>query len=177
MARRFAGSRFPRGAGSRRKVTWSSGPEGLVDISATGSFVFPTGAAAVLNDMTIVRTRGELLLTLSSASGAQLGFQYAAGICVVSENAAGVGATAIPAPLTDSFWDGWLWHREGNIQADATATLVNQLGCSVDRIQMDSKAMRKIHLTDVMVGVIEVIETGTCILRARMVTRVLTKLA
>ena len=136
--------------------------------------IFAGGSQANLNDLTIVRTRGELLVFLLSAANPQEGFNFACGICNVTENAFGVGVTAVPAPLTDINWDGWLWHYQGAVKAFAAATF-SDISQSV-RIVVDSKAMRKTHNTDVIVAVFETVEVGTATMHAELRTRVLDKL-
>jgi len=125
----------------------------------------------------MVRTRGELLLTISAISAAGDGFpRLAAGICIVSENAFGVGVTAVPTPLTDIAWDGWLWHSMGACFGQVSGNFGND-GAQVIRWVIDSKAMRKIKQTDISIGVIELgTETGTATLLADLNTRELVKI-
>ena len=167
--------RFSSGGGKRRKVTWTAGPEGTLSIATTANTAFATGIEAVSPDLTIVRTRGELLLFLQTASVALSGMQYAFGICTVFQNAAGIGVTAIPGPLTDIAWDGWFFHHQGALKAPTT-TISNDLGGMVDRVTIDSKAMRKIHATDTTVGVIETVETVSAIMHAELRSRLLVML-
>ena len=175
MARRRRTS-FPRSGGTRRLVSWSLGPEGVLSPASTSASVFPSGTIANETDLTLVRTRGELLLSLLTSSGAQAGFQWAFGMCIVSENAAGVGATAIPSPVTDDFWDGWFLHVQGALKC-VTATVVDGSRFSSARIILDSKAMRKLHFTDVVVGCFETVEVGTATMHAELRSRLLFKLA
>ncbi len=171
------GSRFRRTGNTRRLTSWASGPLGITSLTAAGSAIIPTGSQAVENGLTLVRTRGELLVYLTTATSVLDGFsQVAAGICVVTENAFGIGATAVPAPFTDVGWDGWLWYWTGTLKSVST-TLVNGLGLAVARVPIDSKAMRKFKATDVQIGVVEVAaEVGTAAARFEMVTRSLVKL-
>jgi len=154
------GSRFrSRSNGSRRAVTWQEGPFGQIAVTATEAVVFPTGQAAQVDDLTLVRTRGELLAYLTVAGGAaNEGFRCYFGICIVSENAAGVGISAIPTPLSDIAWDGWLVHHTFNVREVGTA-LADSLTQQV-RIPIDSKAMRKMHQTDTIVAVLQTTEIG-----------------
>ena len=171
MARR----RSFRSDAQRRKMSWGVGPEGTLSISASTSTVFATGAQIAIADMTLTRTRGELLLFLQTASAALSGFQYAFGLCLVSQNAAGIGATAIPEPLTDLGWDGWFFHHQGALKSPAT-TIVSDLGAQVVRIPVDSKAQRKVRETDVVVAVLETVETVSSIMHAELRSRILFRL-
>ena len=104
--------------------------------------------------------------------------QYALGICDVSENAAGIGVTAIPAPLTDVAWDGWIWHHSGAALLSLTTTEEGLTGTAVVRIPIDNKAMRKTPASNVLVGVVELgTEVGAAIVRVSANTRILDKLS
>ncbi len=169
-------SRF-RSNGVRRKTTWGVGPVGQTAIlSATSTVLIPNGAEALLNEMTITRTRGQLMVQLITADAALSGFEWAFGMCIVSQNAFGIGVTAVPDPLTDIAWDGWFVYETGfAVSADASpseAAPGSQLA-----IPIDSKAMRKINLTDTVVGVIAVTEIGTSTIQFALATRLLLKLA
>ncbi len=135
------------------------------------------GGQAAIPEQTIVRTRGELLVQ-NLITGTDLsGFRWAFGICIVTENAFGVGATAIPGPFTDRSWDGWFVYFTGSCFVGDVSVQGNNGLSAVSRLVIDSKAMRKFKFSDVMVGVFETVtEVGTAIIRADLMTRVLVKL-
>ena len=163
--------------GPRRQVSWLFGPSGSFGaLSADSVVILPLGLQFLGDDLTIVRTRGELLLYVTVAGGAAgEGFTWAFGICVVNENAAGIGVTAIPAPFDDISWDGWMVHQQGQILTPE-ATLTGG-DAEVDRLVIDSKAMRKTHATDVLVGVLQVTEIGAgSTMNSSFQSRVLVKL-
>ena len=102
----------------------------------------------------------------------------AIGICNVSENASGVGITAVPHPITDMSWDGWLYHALLGPLISLTTTEEGQTGLAMIRHEIDSKAMRKLKAQDVTVGVVEVsTEIGTATMTFQARTRILDKLA
>ncbi len=171
------GSRFHlRRDGSQRKVSWTDGPEGASGtLASSGALLFPVSVIATVDDLTITRMRGELLCQLLTASAVAEGFRYAFGMCVVSENAAGIGATAVPHPITDNAWDGWFYHKTGSLIAFDASVLEQSPGGN-DRVVLDSKAMRKIHQTDVIIGVVEVTELGTATVQFSLTSRLLVKL-
>ena len=178
MAHLIQGRSAPRFARSlRRKTSWSAGPRGHAQQTAAGTTVFSVTAVAGSDALTIVRTRGEFTAWLSAVAAILDGFQQiGAGICIVSENAAGIGITAIPHPLADIAWDGWLWYWTGTLQS-ANASGASLAGPGMVRIPIDSKAMRKIKETDVIVGVFESIsEVGTPTVQMNMESRILVKL-
>ena len=159
----------------RRLTSWEGGPEGILSPASSAVSGFPTTLNILTDGFTLIRTRGELLLALLTTSVAQGGFQWGLGLTVVSTKAAGVGATAIPGPLTELNWDGWFVHHQGTLKA-VTTTLGNDLGATVVRVPIDSKAMRKTKEDDSVVAMLETIEVGTSTLHAELRTRLLFKL-
>ena len=160
---------------TRRNVGWDRGPrEAAVSLTASGNRVLGTGSQALSQGLTLLRTRGEFMAFLSVGTSALDGFNGAFGICVVSENAFGVGVTAMPTPLTDASWNGWLYHHFFNVKVPG-AGLIGDRDASV-RFTIDSKAMRKVKQTDVIAGVLEVVEVGTATLNVFVDTRLLTQL-
>jgi len=131
----------------------------------------------VADSVTIVRIRGSLTMGLSSVASALDGFsRVGVGLCIVSENAFGVGVTAVPSPIVDIAWDGWIWYNIGDLAA-YTTTLTNSHGSQTKELQIDSKAMRKIKNTDVLIAVLETAaEVGTAVFNMTLNTRVLLKL-
>ena len=183
MAGRSLHSNFPRARSPRRQSSWAIGPFGSTAHTTSASKVFPTGAQALLDGLTIVRIRGELVGALSGAAAALDGFsRVGVGICITNENAAGLGITAIPTPLTDIAWEGWIWHSifslfSPGIIAGGAADDAPTASAMI-RMVIDSKAMRKIKNTDVVTGVVETAdEVGSANMTLKMNTRMLTKLA
>ena len=167
-------TRFPR-TGARRKTSWVLGPNGNTGtVSGSVTTVIATGLQAVDAGLTIARIRGQLNVQLINA-GALEGFEWAFGLGIVSENAAGVGVTAVPAPLTDIGWDGWMVHQIGRCLAPTTVTNAGNPASGPLRqsIMIDSKAMRKFRETDVLVGVFQFVETVTATIVGDFNSRVL----
>ncbi len=165
-------------ARSRRAVSWTVGPRGTMTVSTDSDNLFTSAVQLVVDDATLVRTRGELLLGLTSVTSALDGFnRIAFGICKVTENAAGVGVTAVPSPITDEAWDGWLAYWTGSLFSK-TATETN-LGdtLAAARIVIDSKAMRKSHNSDFFVAALATAgEVGSATMVAKLNSRFLFKL-
>ena len=164
----------------RRLTTWNLGPFGTVTAAAAGHVVFPTSIQAAVDGLTIVRIRGELLVYLSAADNPKSGFRWAFGMGIVTENAAGIGVTAVPSPIADAGWNGWMVYETGTVRAwdpiPATGNNSNS-GSSMARILIDSKAMRKIKLTDVLIGVFAATdETFVATIDADLSSRMLFKL-
>ena len=126
---------------------------------------------------TIVRLRGSALLYLTSVAAALNGFtRVALGIGIVSTAAATVGITAVPTPLTEINWEGWMFHWTGSL-INIDNTIDDSIGGGVVRIPIDSKAMRKINDDETLFGVVEVSgEVGTAVMGFNGSTRMLVKL-
>ncbi len=178
MARlRTRGSQRTFAAKSGRKVTWNTGPRGRIgNVSTATNNLFPTAAEATTEDLTIVRVRGDFNAELEQVTAADDGFdEVAFGMCVVSQNAAGIGITAIPDPLTDRAWDGWFVYQTFSLFSSdiQVAGALSTSRAAHIRIAIDSKAMRKIHNTDTIVGVVAIgaingAATGNFVLNTRI---------
>ena len=166
----------PRTSTQRHRPSWSSGPFGTNLITASGSTLLGVGSQAVVDNLTLIRTRGIFRCFLSSVDQAVGGYTGSVGICNVSENAFNAGITAVPTPTTDIAWDGWLWHQIFSVKS-VTATIGDAVNSEAIEfmVEIDSKAMRKTRLTDFIIAVIEVIEVGAASLNTRLDTRILDK--
>ena len=176
MGHQRGNSRFPRTSGVRRRVSWGTGPSGTVTIAAASVNLFGSGAQFATDDLTLVRTRGVLSIAMDSAGSNGDGFdELAFGMAVVSENAAGIGVTAVPDPLADIAWDGWVVHWTGPVWGPTTALLEG--GVSNFQVEINSKGMRKTHQSDVLVALLSAgTEVGVASITAKLMSRVLVKL-
>ena len=173
----------------KRKTSWGIGPQtgvdGALQSITASSAVLATGAVGITADgQTLVRTRGELSLFLSAATGIADGFHGAFGIAVASAAAVTAGAASVPTPITEEGWDGWLYHRyfstfAGGTIAAATAAQqadqVNNMSAAL-KIEVDSKAMRKLETQMSIYAAVEVIVAGAGTLRWAFNSRMLFKL-
>ncbi len=169
------GSRFRPTA--RRSTSWSIGVA-EVDGGFTTSAASLWSATAVptVEGLTIIRTRGLVRSILASASAVGDGFFGAHGIGIVTDEAIAAGVSAVPSPLSDEDWEGWLWHAYFDVRA-VTATIadgVNAAGYSMVQ-EIDSKAMRKLPSGMTLFGITEVTESGTAVLEVQAQTRTLLK--
>ena len=120
-----------------------------------------------------------MLLWLPAITAAFDGFSLvSAGIGIVSTDAAAIGITAMPTPLADADWPGWVWFYSGAaIVQPSTGELANNPVASV-RLPIDSKAMRKWGINEILFAVVEVgTEIGTAQMDMSFSTRILVKLA
>jgi len=171
-------SGFPARSRSRRMTAWDLGPNSVGQtISADGDTLWSNGIAVLEPKLTIVRIRGHVELNLQTAGTAGDGFFGALGIGVVTDQAFGIGITAVPSPLDESDWDGWMWHQFFSMHS-ITATIadgVNSRACT-QRYQIDSKAMRIVEDSVTLFAAIGVTEAGASTLRLHADSRILIKL-
>ncbi len=170
MARTFRGSGRGR-LGLRRKTSWDLGPGQVgaqTRLSSTTSIIASSAITPTVDGLTVVRMRGELLLQLFEASATAAGFSGAFGIGLGSAAAVGVGVSAVEVPINNEDWDGWLYHRYFSVFASdaiVLATAASESGqnhsvAAALRIEVDSKAMRKISVGDAIYAAIQVTEAG-----------------
>ncbi len=139
--------------GPRRATDWLSN-SAETDRSTLGA------ATAVLDQTfafgepaTVVRTRGTLWVASDQAAANESPFG-ALGFAIVTDQAAGVGVTALPTPTTEAFSDEWFvwlpWF------ADARFSSAVGVGFrTFYEYKFDSKAMRKVDADTTAVVVIE----------------------
>ena len=168
----------PRVVRQRRLTEWDNGPgidtlaESPVSISSTSQVIIGSGIAPA-ERLTVVRLHGVLELVVSTVTGATDGFTWAFGVGICSADAFAVGVTAVPGPFDDATWSGWVAHRMGALHGQTAAAPI-EFGRT---IEIDSKAMRKMGLNEVMFATLQVGEEGTSVMAVRFLSRVLSKLA
>jgi len=178
MARRSHGFSRARG-GARRSTGWEAGPGSLSGVdaafSASTSIIIGTGVGPVVDGLTLIRTRGEMLVSLASVVATQDGFLFGLGIGIVTADAFAIGVTATPTPLEDADWDGWLWHTLTHVFAPTSTGVAEASDAVVVRVPIDSKAMRKVGINEVIYMVAESSETGTAVATVYGLSRILFK--
>jgi len=162
--------------GPRRRKEWIFGPSAVNEAaSATGKQFFTTGVSLVKPvDVTLARLRGQLSIYLTTASAVGAGFVGAAGIALFEATAFAAGVASVPGPETEIDWDGWIWHHVFDIRA-ITATIADGVNANavMQRLEIDSKAMRKWNEDWVLAGVVEVTEQTTAVLEFHADSRAL----
>ena len=141
-------ARARRNRGRRRQVNWAMmSPGNLVSVPAGGNaFQLQDGAAGEAVERTIVRTRGNLVISIVDAvagDAMEVGLGLALVPAATAANAVSPAVNAaLPGPLVEADWDGWFWHYLTALHQRAGA-LDDAVGTQVERIEIDSKAMRK----------------------------------
>ncbi len=163
MARRARG-RFVRPA-PRTKVWIGILPVETTLTAGASTLVGVLNAAALLlRPFTILRTH--ILVSYMSDQDTASERPFGAyGVQVVTENASGVGITALPTPAVDTDSDWFIWQALRTITVGLTSVGVDIGG---DRqYNIDSKAMRKVGANDdVVIVVDEVSAVGSRIMDA-----------
>lgn len=172
----------------RRQTSWAHGPGSSAalqtPITGTTTALVGTGVLTTVDGATLIRTRGMFTAFLSSAVSALDSFVGAIGICKVTSSAFNTGVAAVPTPVTDISWDGWIYHQF--FQLIAAGPIDNGVSADTDGItghtakiilEIDSKAMRKFNTQEVIVGVLEGTELGAINLNWFFDTRMLFKIA
>jgi len=162
----------------RRRTSWVVGPTASnISMSSGSQVLWTTGVGQLVDGETLVRVRGVASVFLNSFTAAGDGFFGAMGIAITTDEAFASGAGAVPSPLNDVDWDGWLWHSffdvrgvSGTIGDGVNANAVYQ------RIEIDSKAMRKWKAGTTLFGIVDQIESGTAIAEVNADCRILVKL-
>ena len=161
----------PRSSGVARD--WGVGPGGTTStqLSASGSALLGSAVTLAGSEITAMRTRG-LFTAFISSTGAGDGDGYfgAVGIGKATAAAHTAGIASLPTPITEADWDGWMWHSFFHVFIpDLTFGLDSQY----QRIEIDSKAMRKFDQSEVLYAAVEVVEVGTVVLKVHLDTRML----
>jgi len=143
MARRRT---FLRGGRQVRESLW-------IGLTETNSTLASANASLLINSLsaggidllpfTIVRTRG-ILAFRSDQTGASESFHAGFGVCVVSQQAAAIGITAVPTPMFDLGSDLFFVHQlmAGRFEFVSGTGFDPQ---AMNMVQYDSKAMRKVN--------------------------------
>ena len=165
MARSFQNQGRSRGSfPARRKRSWEVGPgsgTGLLNTTASGSLILGSGSQTTSDDLTVARIRGQFSYWINQAAATGDGYVGAFGIGKVEANAFAVGVTAVPTPVTDPEWDGWMfWHPISAIATVDAETLSITGRVGAQWVPVDTKAMRKMDLGDVIYAVVEVTEVA-----------------
>jgi len=162
--------------GRSRRTEWFVGPggTGVSTLTTSAASILGSGIITTFGEETVVRTRGLVDCSLISSTSAGDGYFGAVGIGLVSSAAFTAGATAVPTPINEQGWDGWLFHHFFSVHEDSPDGQGS--GSAHHRFEIDSKAMRKVQEDETLYAAIEVVEIGTAVMNVFLDTRVLSKL-
>jgi len=177
-------SGFHRGQSSRRLTAWSEGVGGTAETAVTS--VTPQFLGDSLEPgipgLTLIRLRGELLISLTQASAAKDGMIGAVAIGIATKAAILAGVVSVPTPITEQDSENWLWYQAFAVVCPTIGTGVSDGVSSAStsasfRVTIDSKAMRKLPEEMALYAMIEVgSELGAAAVSVFLDTRALFKL-
>ena len=122
---------------------------------------------------TIVRIRGIFSVYLTSSAATTSSVTFTAGLALLTSRA--LLAANVPRPGTEIDYDGWMWWTAGhftnhNVTVDYGSPHVAQ------RIEIDSKAMRKVSNDEALVCVVQTENSvGSESIKVALSARVLVK--
>ena len=139
--------------GPRRATDWIASSVETAFTALAGSTAFFDQLFSISEPATVVRTRGSIWVKSDQHVADEYPFG-ALGMAVVTDQAAAIGVTALPTPITDQGSDSFfLWQPwAGGVEA---ATSVGFDGAMLREYKFDSKAMRKIEDSDNIVVTME----------------------
>jgi len=170
LARRFVRN-APLRQGQRRKSVWFFVSPALQSNGGSATLIGTLNAAALaLRPFTVVRSRLHIhvLSDQTAAAEVQIG---AFGIAVVSDQAAAVGVTAVPIPITDLGSDLWFVHQL-LMAAQMSGSINARRGVG---FTIDSKAMRKVAIGEDLAFVVENSSVGqgqTLLIAGRLLVKI-----
>ncbi len=144
-----------RGSGGSQMIkSWQRASVDAVAVTTTQGIVSAFVQSEGAFDITLFRTRGDLLITCAP-NAATDNEVIGLGVCIVSSTAATVGGASVPGPIVDAGADFWLWHKFVGFDANgATAEAGDSLTANA-RVEIDSEAMRKLVADQTVVLVAE----------------------
>ena len=139
----------------KRAVTWQGAQVDFADLVA-GTAQFSTLITeSQFEDFptpTLIRTRGRLMVVADTSSTPGAFGDVTMGIMLVT--AAAAAATGVPSPVSGASSD-WLWWDVATFGAAAGDVIGEEI--TVDRIPIDSKAMRKVGNNMLLIFVAEMV--------------------
>ena len=160
MGRRFV--RSGRRSGLRRPTFWETVSSTAMSTLTDGGTVAQMTTLVLESELdnvpnpTLIRVRGKIFAQLGAAANAQGDvILLSHAIMVVDAKAFAVGTTAVPLPLSSNSEDFLWFGTQIMAQNDQTTVLNNQSNWNM--LEVDSKAMRKITLNQVLVLVSEMV--------------------
>ena len=143
----------------RRETSWLAGLFATDTVAASTALLLTqlNAAALALRPFTVVRVRGILQITSDQAAANES--QFAGfGMAVVTTQAAAIGITAVPTPVTDNGSDLFFLYQSIMARRQvSTGVSVSEAG---KVLEIDSKAMRKVEDGQDLISVVELPGVG-----------------
>ena len=127
---------------------------------------------SLADGLTVARIRGDLLMYLRGATAVGDGFSGAFGIGKATKQAVDLGITSVPFPVDEMDNELWIYHRFFNLHAH-TATENDFHGSAFMRVEVDTKAMRKLDEDQVLYAALQTELDGTATMETWFNSRLL----
>jgi len=163
----------------RRKSAWSDGTggTGLTTFSASSAAFVGAALQPAVEGLTLIRIRGYFRCVLEQVAAADEGYRGAFGIGLASAAAVAAGIASVPTPITEQESENWLYWQAFGVSA-VTGTIADGVNAvaAYFEAQIDSKSMRKFPPDLNIYAAMEVVETGTAVMRVNHDSRALSLL-
>ena len=169
---------------AKRLTSWDIGvgDASRTVVGSTTPQFLGSALSPIIPGLTLVRTRGSLLISLATVTTARDGLVGAVGIGIASAAAVAAGITSVPTPFTEQSSENWIWWQAfavtlPQVGTDAATGLGAGTQAATVRVEIDSKAMRKFEIDQSLYAAIEVgTEVGVASADVFLNTRMLFKL-
>ncbi len=177
-------TQFRRGSGRgqfrspRRTTEWTvgTGDNTVLGPLSSGQAAFVgQGVNPTIPGLTVVRIRGYFQVWLETLTVASSDMFGAFGIGIASLAAFTAGIASLPTPITEEDSENWLYHQYFGITSKLDTLSAGEELASY-RVEIDSKAMRKVSQDQVTYAALEIVEIGAVTLVASHNSRQLVKL-
>ena len=152
---------FPRAA--RRRTSWEGSNVALsltTAVQAQQSLVTEAVLETFPNP-TVVRIRGELIVGVTASGGAGSNTNLTMGIKLTTASAFAAGGASVESPNTEIGSDWIWWYAAPTRVADAIGSGSGTNVGVLDRVHVDSKAMRKVSPNQVLILVVHNVVGGS----------------
>ena len=149
--------------GPAHRTSWGDGPggTGVRAISASGASFVGSAIQPTVEALTCIRIRGRLSWHLKSAAANGDGFAGAFAIGIASFAAVTAGVASVPTPITDRGSENWLYWAAISVHGATSGSLTAVPGALSERIEVDTKAMRRFPSDMAIYAMIDLVEIGT----------------
>ena len=145
-----------RRTGRKTDYSWQGASGVLTTIGTANQFLVLAIFGA---PFTVMRTRGNVVLTMDTGAAGDA-MAVGLGIIILKDSVVTAGAASMPGP-SNVLDAEWVWHQWVPLLSQ-TGTQSDDVGGQVARVEIDSKAMRKVKSNEQIVFVADaIIHAGT----------------
>jgi len=139
--------------GPKRQALWANVVTRISALAVTTKSVGTSIGLVTPDSITLIRSRGQGAVHFDSVNSGDT-VQVGIGLGIYTDDAFGIGATAMPGPLTDADWD-WVYYKTlmfgpAHVAAETPDSILWNFW-----FEIDSKAMRKMKANQVLAWIVE----------------------